>query len=176
MLSITPNAFDGAHMAFGRWRNLLAIAAGYEMAPVKVVLPDGRLLAYDEPQIDWDRYGTDEHLLGEWDLDDVPADPLVVLLCHFDNKGVIRPAQAGPLRDRLYELLPALPAEDIGDIEDVHRVTRRFAAACQSSAASGEPLVFNVLEIERGVTSEAELQALIDSPDETEETEPETET
>lgn len=137
-LDTTHNAWHGAYGAFSRWRDKLAEVAGYEIANIRATSEGyGR----DMVLIDWGHV-TAEQLQGEWD--ETPADPLLVLIAHSDCDGVIHPAQAGPLADRLEELLPLLPGGDGGGhIGNWHDKTRQFIDGLRAAVADGEDLGFH---------------------------------
>jgi hypothetical protein len=138
-LDTTHEAWHGAYSAFTRWRNQVATAAGYEVA--KIGDPNDYGYRPETALIDWGHI-TQAHVAGEWDA--TPADPLLVLIVHSDCDGVIHPAQAGPLADRLEELLPLLPEGDGGGhIGDWQGKTRRFIDGLRLAVASGEDLEFH---------------------------------
>lgn len=119
-------AWHGSSTAFARWRCDLAYIAEFA-----VFLPSDRGSA---PHPILDNYNiAAANARGDWDT--MPADPLLVLLAHSDRDGYIRPAQAGPLADRLTELLPQLHSR-------WHDVTGQFIAALQRAAEAGDDLTF----------------------------------
>lgn len=133
-LDTTHGAWNGAYSAFNRWRDKLAETAGYEMG-----LDDrGRPC----PAIDWQDI-TGDNLAGDWDA--VPADPLVILIAHYDSGGVIRHQHCGPLADRLEELLPLLLPDDDGGghIERWHTKTRTFIGGLRAAHQAGDDLEFH---------------------------------
>lgn len=137
-LDTTHEAWHGAYSAFTRWRNQVARTAGYEVAKVTY---DGTGYGSDTVLIDWGHI-TQTQIDGEWDA--TPADPLLVLIAHSDCDGVIHPAQAGPLADRLEELLPLLPEGDGGGhIGDWRDKTRRFIDGLRLAVKHGEDLEFH---------------------------------
>jgi hypothetical protein len=138
-LDTSHNAWHGAYSAFSRWRHAIWRAAGYKLND------DPRPPSTEGyPDINWDAI-TNDNLQGKWDS--TPEDPLIVLIAHSDYDGVIYPAQAGPLADRLEELLPQIveDGEAWGHIErdgGLVAVTRRFIGGLRAAAAAGEPLEF----------------------------------
>ena len=113
-------ALGSAHIARSAGgRNRIAEAAGYTVStlgaheiPIPTVL------------IDWGHI-TDDNLAGHWETP--PADPLIVLIAHSDSDGIIPVELAGPLADRLEELLPALGDEAGGGHIGLYRdKTRTF--------------------------------------------------
>lgn len=130
-------AWYGAYSAFGRWRDTIAAAAGHGVAKVEGAFG----IVRDEIQLDWDHI-TNDNLVGKWEA--TPSDPLVVLIAHSDCDGEIHPEQAGPLADRLEELLPQLPSEpDGGHIGHWAVKTQTFIAALREAAESGQKVLFS---------------------------------
>jgi hypothetical protein len=135
-LDVSHDAWHGAYSAFSRWRNAVAEAAGYSLET-----SDG--LTY--PRLDWDSL-PDATLEGIWEEE--PEDPLLVLLAHSDCDGDIFPAQAGPLADRLEELLPEIAKQHDADWGHITRdggmvaVTQRFIDGLRLAQLVGEPLRF----------------------------------
>lgn len=163
-LDTTHDCWHGAYSAFSTFRNEIARAAGYLIATI--TYEDGQRTP-PTVLLEWHRY-TQENLQGEWA--ETPADPLLVLIVHSDCDGVIRPAQALPLADRLEELLPdiaALPDEQRssdgmtltkgadGDIVVTRHpghiakrggmleCTKKFIAGLRAAAAAGEDVGFH---------------------------------
>lgn len=131
-LYASHGCWSGAYGAFTRWRNELAEVAGYWIHQ----MPNGHTTAV----IDWGHV-TAEQLHGEWA--ETPADPLLVLIAHSDCEGVIHPAQAGPLADRLEELIPLLPLDRAGGhVGDWRETTQQFADGLRRAAAAGEDVEF----------------------------------
>lgn len=133
-LDTTHDAWHGPYSAFSRWREALAVAAGYEVV-AHPVAPGLRMIL-----VDW---GHLQHRLqGDWD--ETPADPLLVLIAHSDCEGEIRPAQAGPLADRIEALAPLVPDEDHGSWDPgwMRERARRFVAGLRRAATAGEAVRF----------------------------------
>lgn len=139
-LDTSHNCWHGAYSAFSRWREQIAQVAGYKMMdPTPEEQAQGFHRPY--PMIEWSGI-SDANLQGEWTR--TPADPLVVLIAHSDCDGVIHPAQAGPLADRLAELLPLLPDGDGGGhIGDWRTKTQAFIDGLRSAAQAGEDVDFH---------------------------------
>jgi hypothetical protein len=143
-LDTSHDCWHGAYGAFGRWRDKLAEVAGYEIAKVDFSGRSGGVAdllgPHDMVLIDWGHV-TEAQLNGDWD--ETPADPLLVLIAHSDCDGWIRAAQAGPLADRLQELLPLLPDEEApGHVRHWHTTTQRFIDGLRAAAAAGEDVEF----------------------------------
>jgi hypothetical protein len=139
-LDTSHDCFHGAYSAFTRWRNEVAKAAGYWVVPVK--WPD---MGYETESVllEWHRY-EDRNFKGEWD--DMPADPLILLIVHSDADGEIKPEHCVPLADRLEGLLPKLDGEGAGHIAargGFRGVTEKFIAGLRKAAAAGEPVYFH---------------------------------
>lgn len=142
-LDTSHDCWHGAYSAFGRWRLAVARAAGYKVAPV--TWPD---IGYptDTVMLEWHRY-EQKNYHGQWD--EVPADPLILLIVHSDCDGEILPEHAGLLADRLTELLPALAKA--GDEAHGHiaarggfvGATEKFITGLRAAAEAGEPVDFH---------------------------------
>lgn len=129
-------AWCGAYSAFNRWRQTIAEAAGYAKWDVRG--DDG--VHFKATMIDWDHI-TEANLYGEWS--ELPSDPLLVLIAHSDCDGEIHPEHAGPLAERLEDLLPKLPTEpDGGHIRDWRATTQKFIDALKEAAESGQKVMF----------------------------------
>jgi hypothetical protein len=136
-LDTSHDCWHGAYGAFSRWRNQIAETAGYAVWNVEY---EG---GYSSPtaQIDWGHI-TQANLEGH--RDETPADPLLVLIAHSDCDGVIHPAQAKPLADRLEGLLADLPeGEGGGHIGDWREKTQRFINGLRAAAEAGEDVEFS---------------------------------
>lgn len=135
-LDCSHGAWHGAYSSFSRWRNAVAEAAGYS-------LETGDHLTY--PALDW---GSLPHATLEGIWQETPEDPLLVLLAHSDCDGDIFPAQAGPLADRLEELLPEIAKKHAADWDHITRdggmvaVTQRFIDGLRLAQLVNEPLRF----------------------------------
>lgn len=136
-LDTTHNCWHGGYTAFNTWRHQVARVAGYEVETRRQpsTFGTGIEFEFETPVLDWDTY-TEANLLGEWQ--DTPSDPLLVLLVHSDADGWIYPVQAGPLADRLEELLPQIPEH-----EDVRADTVQFIKGLRQAAEAGEPVGFH---------------------------------
>jgi hypothetical protein len=143
-LDTSHGCWHGAYGAFSRWREKVAEVAGYAVWKVIYddrMLSNGTGFGTDTVMIDWGHV-TDANLQGEWD--ETPADPLIVLIAHSDCDGVIKPEQAGPLADRLAELLPLLPDEvGAGHIGHWRTTTQQFIDGLRAAAAAGEEVDFH---------------------------------
>lgn len=141
-LDTSHDAWHGSYGAFTRWRNAVAVAAGYEVMEGGVIRhSDGRSdLLHDTVLIDWGHV-QDKNYSGDWD--EPPADPLIVLIAHSDCDGVIHPEHAGPLADRLAELLPLMAEDQSGHIWSYRGVTEQFIKGLREAVAAGEDVDFH---------------------------------
>lgn len=119
--------WKGPASAFAAWRIRIGILAGYKTKPW-VDGPD-----FLVPDLSDFEYGNAE-AEGNWK--ETPDDPLLVLLAHSDWLGCIHPAQAGPLSERLTELLPLIT--DPTDRE----IAILFVAGLATAAQFGEVVTF----------------------------------
>ena len=135
-LDTSHEAWSGAYGAFTRWRHKIAEAAGYEIAKV-----EGQYGPSDTVLIDWGHI-QEKNYSGEWD--EIPSDPLIVLIAHSDCDGVIHPEHAAPLADRLEELIPLLPeGEAPGHVRDWRDKTRQFVDGLRAAVAADEDVDFH---------------------------------
>jgi hypothetical protein len=134
-LDTSHDCWHGPYIAFTRFRNNLAIAAGYVVKPVKY---DGGTC--DTAEIDWERIERDNPncFQGEWNTSE--GDPLVYLIAHSDCDGVLHPPQANALADRLTALLPRLPDDGINP---TRRQAERFIAGLRTAVTAGEDVDFH---------------------------------
>ena len=133
-LDTTHEAWHGPYGVFNRWRDQLARTAGYELAELEGNYGRETIL------IDWGHI-VPKNYEGEWD--ETPADPLIMLIAHSDCDGVIHPEHAGPLADRLEELLPMLPEGDGGGhIGSWRDKTRTFIDGLRAALAADEDVEF----------------------------------
>lgn len=138
-LDTSHDAWHGAYGAFSRWRNKLAEVAGYELEEYGDYGIKGV-----KPPTGWTEQTlfSRAHVDGYWE--EPPSDPLLILLAHSDCDGWIFPHHAGPLADRLAELLPLLPDEvGGGHVRHWHETTQRFIDGLRKAADEGEVVVFH---------------------------------
>jgi hypothetical protein len=120
-LTISHGAFAGMCGEFHDWRCDIARVAGYQTEETS----DGETIVLDYDAI------TANNIAGSWK--NSPADPLLILLAHSDVAGVISPADALALADRLTELL--IPRK-------WRAVTGKFIAACRLATYRNESMEF----------------------------------
>ena len=141
-LDTSHGCWHGAYSAFSRWRNQLAVLAGYDlMHPTPEEIAGGALASSQYAMIEWSGI-VEENFKGEWSR--TPPDPLIVLFAHSDYDGVIHPEQAGPLANRLEELLPKLVelGDAPGHIGNWAEKTQAFIDGLRLAARLGEDVVF----------------------------------
>lgn len=85
-LDVSHNCWQGSYTSFHEFRLALCDAIGIE---------------FDRPDC--------EHYDGQWD--ELPKEPLEILIDHSDCDGHIHPREAAVLRDRLREIIPLLKDE-----------------------------------------------------------------
>lgn len=149
-LDTSHDAFHGGYGSYLILRQSLMAAAGYRQT--KEYPPtyewDG------DPDFDlpgnktlWDRAA-----MGEVDLDEWPFDPVLYLWAHQDCDGVIPPAMAGRIAERIEELLPKLNDATLtfapawGVESPTGRSTTsmaiQFAKGLRTASDAGEEVVF----------------------------------
>ena len=130
-LDTTHDCWHGPYTSFTRFRNALAVAAGYTMET-----RSDRYGSYLVPGGVPDSLFTDGHAAGEWS--EAPDDPLVLLICHSDCSGVIYPRHATLLADRIEGLLSAIDESD----DHTRQKAIRFMNGLRDAAASNELVEF----------------------------------
>ena len=147
-LDVTHGCWHGAYSAFSRWRTKLAEVAGYEVLHMPKIDSNNEYgrpmwdlrLHYPHIMVDWGHI-TEAHLNGEWD--ETPADPLMVLIAHYDCDGYIFRAQQQPLIERLKELLPLLDVtEENGHIGNYRTKTEEFIKGLELAYINNETVEF----------------------------------
>jgi hypothetical protein len=138
-LDTSHDCWHGAYSAFSRWRDKLAEVAGYGMQDPT---PEEQAQGFHRQYVALEWSGIEEtNFQGEWTR--TPSDPLIVLIAHSDCDGVIHPEQAGPLANRLEELLPLLPDESGGGhIGHWRGKTQGFIDGLREAVRLGEDVEF----------------------------------
>lgn len=139
-LDVDYGAWEGSYSAFRRWRARLAIVAGYVAYD-----PD---IARGNPHfpvkigtVGWAKLDADSRkMAGDWD--EMPDDPLLILLAHYDCGGEIKAEHCGPLADRLEQLLPYLHGNGGGHIGTYRAKTQTFIDGLREAVADGEGVEF----------------------------------
>lgn len=138
-LDLRSRAWSGRQISlygnYVNWINVLAQAAGYPLMEVEGVVKG---LEYEIPGINWD--GLD-HLQQHGWWEDVPEDPLVILLAHCGVAGHIKPQHAHFLARRLEQLLPKL-RPGLGG-RDFSGITKRFIEGLYVARQAGERIWFS---------------------------------
>ena len=148
-LDISLDTWHGAYSLFARWRSYLASLGGYHVIQMwKTGERDrefcwhcGRInedFGHPHVCIDWDSV-TEDQTMGQWL--ETPEDALLVLITHSDCDGTIYPRDAGPLADRLEELVPRISDGAVVSMNGRER-TKQFIKGLRMSASLNRPLVF----------------------------------
>ena len=133
-LDTSHDCWHGAYSSFKHWRHAVAEAAGYWVAPVK--FENG--ITQDTIILDWGHLPPG-HLEGEWD--EIPYDPLVILLTHQDFEGRIKAAHCNALADALEAILPKM--DDSEGYKTPAERTRQFITGLRAAATAGEDVDFH---------------------------------
>ena len=129
-LHVSHGCYGASYIWFSRFRNELAKAAGYIVKEVKWPYLS------EIPLIDYGHI-TQDQVDGIWL--ETPSDPLMVLLAHSDCEGIIAVAQAGPLADRIEQLIPLLPEdEELG----YRKAAEHFVTGLRAAVAANETVTF----------------------------------
>lgn len=138
-LDVSHDCWSGAYSGFGRWRDKLAEVAGYEF--IEDVARGGRrMVALDYGS--WPEANYYDPPIVPFRTDGTP-DPLLLLLLHSDCEGKVRAEHAGPLADRLTELLPDIEGDGHGHVGDYREATQTFIAGLRVAELNGEDVVFS---------------------------------
>lgn len=133
-LDTSHDCWHGPYSSFNRWRNEVAVAAGYAISDFWYVGVN-----YDS------LLATSPDFLGEWPEGYDIGDPLLYLLAHSDCDGVIHPREGRLLADRLDALLPVLADSEVPGPRgtSVFAATEQFIAGLRDAAAAGEDVDFH---------------------------------
>lgn len=142
-LDTSYNAWNGGYGSFRMWRARIATVAGYRS--YDPMFQEGftseyRGRLYGGQMPNWDALCTDAHLAGDWD--EMPIDPLMILLVHYDCDGHIKAEHCEPLADRLEELMPYLHGTGGGHIGLYRKKTQTFIDGLRAAVADGEGIEF----------------------------------
>lgn len=149
-LDTTHDCWHGGYGAFQRWRQKLAEVVGIPLQFMQGFYPDP---VWGLDSIAEALTGTATvyaHNLHEyhallpirWDI--LKPDILHVLLHHSDCDGEIAAKDCAPMADRLTELLPLLPDEDVGGhIGNWRAKTQAFIDGLRMAASRGEAVEFH---------------------------------
>lgn len=99
-LIVQPGNFNCSYGKFSEMTNKMALAAGYAVWPVFVGSRSYKCIK-ETVMIDWGHI-TSNNLMGIWD--EVPSDPLLILLAHHDHTGVIKHEHCMILCNRIEEV------------------------------------------------------------------------
>ncbi len=126
-LGTTHDAWSGGYQAFNQWKEALAVMDGADPHPA--------------------RHISQEHSMGRWADGELP-DFLMVLTCHSDCDGIIPSELAGPLADRVEEIINregpfTLQMPQGWTLKEFRRVTKRFVKGLRLAADLDEDLEFH---------------------------------
>lgn len=158
-LDTTHDAFHGGYAGFTIMREALLIAAGHrldtEEYPPRCSWNGPPNVDDENPAENGDRAAWNRAELGDIDRDEWPWDPVLYLWAHQDCDGIIKPAMAAAIADRLTELLPKIeeatkafaPAWTMearpADGRNTTALVERFAKGCRAAADAGENVEFH---------------------------------
>lgn len=131
-LDTSHNCYNGSYSGFKKFRNKLALAAGYKLKTELNVI--GQLFTYVD--IDFTQFER-ENFYGVWKK--TWKDPLMYLLVHSDCEGHIEPKEGKLLSERLKEILPLINKDDIYFVSAVHR----FITGLDLAASKNENVQFH---------------------------------
>lgn len=138
-LDTSHDCFHGPYSAFGRFRDCIALAAGFEFEPYNFIPGVVR----ERPALPWDSY-TDDNFQGIWET--APDDILIVFLAHEDCQGHIDTKHCAALADRLEGLIPKLQTMDLSRFaspyDQIAKRTEQFVAGLRDAAKAGEHVEF----------------------------------
>jgi len=132
---IIGTSYRGGPTLFSKMRRALALAADIPVTHMLVDIEDGDTVSLEVP--DLDGYDLVEaNIYGDWDTP--PPDPILYLLAHSDEKGVIREEHILDLIARIVELEPiahAIISEREG-VEEATILSQRFQVFARQLAHS----------------------------------------
>ncbi len=133
-LDTSHDCWHDSYGAFNKWREAVAVAAGYAIADVRYE----NNLIQKTIMLDWGHLPPG-HLEGEWD--ELPSDPLLILLTHQDCEGRIKADHCDALANALEVILPKMDKER-GYITDYEK-TQQFIDGLRVAATAGEDVLFH---------------------------------
>lgn len=151
-LDTSHDAYHGGYGGFHVFRETLARATASELGvdmdwPNSIGLPDGWPEAGDQPMDE----GLRERLaMGNFTPDEMPPEPIYVLLLHHDCDGVIPAFACSPLADQMERLLPRIDAETLAFApawaipadRNTTDMAKRFVAGLRAASKAGQDLIF----------------------------------
>lgn len=145
-LDTSHDCWHGAYSAFMRFRLELCKAAGYKLVDdpedVKLRLSFPTLGPPRQmPAIWYEHEWPDERYMGEWG-NEVPEDPLVVLIVHADCDGIIPAKWCLPLAKRLQGLAERMPDEGAGHMPSARKAAVQFAEGLLRAHEAEEDVTF----------------------------------
>ena len=148
MLMVGKGGFYGPPLQFAQLRSALAKAAGIPTTKMHIVSEEGDDVAVEVP--DLDQFDLVEaNIYGSWDTP--PDDPILYLLAHSDEEGVIEEEHMLPLASRLTELkgmvYDMFADEDTEKARGMYRAIDHLAGTIAASYAENIPVIFRIEEI-----------------------------
>jgi hypothetical protein len=136
-LSTSHGCYLGSYSSFHRWRTEIGRVAGY---PTEIHREDFCGIRTLKEHLTINCAGFPQnYVLGEWDQ--LPQDPLLILLCHSDWNGRIKSEHCAPLASALEPLVPKLA----GSAEDGRTdagAAKEFIDGLRAASAAGEDVEF----------------------------------
>jgi hypothetical protein len=146
-LRVSHDCYSGSSGTFNDWRTLVAEAAG---------LPPWWLMeGVWDPTDQYAVKRAQPHFARWKGIVPIPwepyeSDPLVVLLEHEDDAGILASVDCGPIADRLEKILPKMiehcrahAGQGMFRPETAERITRRFIHGLREAARLGEKVTFS---------------------------------
>lgn len=149
MLMIGKQCFYGPPLHFAKMREALTLAAGYPTLKMHITSEEGDDVAITVADLSQFAL-VEKNIYGEWD--EPAPDPLLYLLAHSDETGVIKDEHILPLVERLSEL--AGPAYDAAldrygeeQAQRIYRDLDHFTRMLADAYAREIPVEFQLEEV-----------------------------
>ena len=136
-LEMSHGCYLGPYSAFNHLRSEIALAAGYDVKAVREVIHD-QVVYRGRYELDAESLPPG-HELGEWN--ELPKDPLLILLAHSDSTGFIKAEHCAALADALKPLVAKL----VGKVDDRNTdagAVRSMIDGLREAAGAGEDVEF----------------------------------
>lgn len=140
-LDVSHNCWSGSYIAFNRWREEIAKAAGIPLGIMEGHYEGENIQSMLGKPPQWMAEILDKRLFNflpvKWEV--LKPDPIHVLLNHSDCDGVIEIADQIPLAERLEAMAALLPDSPF----DMRASANRFAAGLRLAASNSETIEFH---------------------------------